>query len=782
MTSRSAAAVPGFPTAPYTGAAGAERSYELLDAIDNPVYVWRRHADGRVWLVFANAAGRRETQGEVLALIGGELHELFDRHDPDVARYVLATLDDGMPRRIEHQYRLRSTGEPRWFRTSYMRSAAGEVLIENEDLTEQRLARAELEASEARFRGLFEQSLAPTVLTHLDGAIIRVNAAFCAMLGLTEAQLVETTFRGITHPDDRAASDERRDALVRGELVGHRIEKRFIHADGHVVHADLSARMVRDAAGKPLYLLGQMLDVTARKDVETAQRRERARLAELLERAPSIICTLRAPDHVYEMANEQCRRLIGREDVIGRSVRELIPEIAAQGLLAILDDVLATGQPFVASALPVSIAAAPHGEIAERYLNVVVQPMENLDGTRSGTFVYCVDVTGLVTAERERRQLEAQLRESQKMEAVGRLAGGVAHDFNNLLCAILGYADLALMDAHDTSGVRAEIEEIRKAAQRAAQLTRQLLAFGRRQIRRPTFVEVDAVVRETEGLLSQLLGEPIQLTVQQGAAGAVVHMDPSELDQILVNLAVNARDAMLQGGSVSIETSRAVAAARAGEPRAECVLLTVSDTGCGIDDATLPHIFEPFFTTKGEAGTGLGLSTVYGIVEGAGGRIEVDTTLGAGTRFRVYLPLATDAMPEPAAAATEPAPPAVPATVLLAEDESGVRMLAKRILERAGFRVLVARHGADALLLWREHASEIDVVVTDLVMPELGGRELATELLASRPDLPVLFMSGYSDDEMTRRGIADPRVAFLAKPFSTESLVTAVREAVQRRG
>jgi CheY-like chemotaxis protein len=233
---------------------------------------------------------------------------------------------------------------------------------------------------------------------------------------------------------------------------------------------------------------------------------------------------------------------------------------------------------------------------------------------------------------------------------------------------------------------------------------------------------------------------------------------------------------------VSIETSRAVAAARAGERRAECVLLTVSDTGCGIDDATLPHIFEPFFTTKGEAGTGLGLSTVYGIVEGAGGRIEVDTTLGAGTRFRVYLPLATDAMPEPAAAATEPAPPAVPATVLLAEDESGVRMLAKRILERAGFRVLVARHGADALLLWREHASEIDVVVTDLVMPELGGRELATELLASRPDLPVLFMSGYSDDEMTRRGIADPRVAFLAKPFSTESLVTAVREAVQRRG
>jgi PAS domain S-box-containing protein len=781
MSSRSAAGVPRSSSSPYSGAGGAERSYELLDAIGNPVYVWRRHADGQMRLVFANAAGRREAHGQVPELIGRELHELFDAHDPEVGRLVRATLDDGVPRRIEHEYRLRSTGEPRWFRTSFMRSASGEVVIENEDLTEQRTARAELEASEARFRGLFEQSLAPTVLTQLDGGIIKVNAAFCALLGYTEAQLLRMTFQGVTHPHDRAATEERREALVRGELVGHRIEKRFIHAAGHVVHADLSARMVRDAAGEPLYLLGQMLDVTARKDVEAAQRRERARLAELLERAPSIICTLRAPDHVYEMANERCRRLVGREDVIGRSVAELMPEIADQGLLAILDDVLATGQPFVASALPVPMTVSPGGELAERYFNVVVQPIETVDGARSGTFVHCVDVTGFVTAARERRQLEAQLRESQKMEAVGRLAGGVAHDFNNLLCAILGYADLALMDA-EKSGVRTEIEEIRNAAQRAAQLTKQLLAFGRRQIRRPTLVEVDAVVRETDRLLSQLVGEPIQLTVHRGAPGAVVHMDPSELDQILVNLAVNARDAMPQGGSVSIETSRAMPPARAGEPRAECVLLIVSDTGCGIDAETLPHIFEPFFTTKGEAGTGLGLSTVYGIVEGAGGRIEVDTTVGAGARFRVYLPLAADAVPEPLTATAAPEPPLVSATVLLAEDESGVRALAQRILERAGFRVLVARHGADALLLWRQHESEIDVVVTDLVMPELGGRELATELCASRPDLPVLFMSGYSDDEMTRRGIADARVAFLAKPFSTESLVTAVREVLQRRG
>jgi len=380
----------------------------------------------------------------------------------------------------------------------------------------------------------------------------------------------------------------------------------------------------------------------------------------------------------------------------------------------------------------------------------------------------------------ERRQLEMRLRESQKMEAIGRLAGGVAHDFNNLLCAILGYADLALGDVNDASAVRDEIEEIRKAAQRAAQLTRQLLAFGRRQIRRPTRVDVDAVVRDTDRLMTQLLGEHIQLTVHAGARGAVVHMDPSELDQILVNLAVNARDAMAQGGVVTIETSRSHLAADAGQT--EFVLLTVSDTGAGIDDETMPHIFEPFFTTKGEGGSGLGLSTVYGIVEQNGGRIEVDSTVGAGTRFSVYLPIASDSL----SARLTPVQPTSAivqaATVLLVEDENAVRILAHRILERAGYRVLDARHGADALLLWRQHAPQIDAVVTDLVMPEMGGRALAEKLRAMNPTLPIVFMSGYSDDEMTRRGFADSQIAFLAKPFSADSLVGAVREALRARG
>jgi two-component system, cell cycle sensor histidine kinase and response regulator CckA len=888
--------------------AATARSYDLLDALPNPIYVWRRMADGGVHLAFANAAGFRETRGRVHAVLGCELHAMYGEADPGVVAMIMQTLADGEPRRVEHEYRFRSTGQLRWFRTSYMRTTADEVVVENEDLTERRRHQAEIEASEARFRSLFEQGLTAMSLTRFDGSFIKVNAAFCELLGFNEAQLLATTFMQLTHPDDLEDDVRRKDLLVSGATSSYRMEKRFIHADGHVVYADLSARMMRDAHGAPLYLLAQMQDITARRKAEVVQRRERTRLAELLERAPALICTFRGPTHLYEMANEECRRFLGRDDVIGLPVGEVMPELAEQGLVANLDRVLATGEPFMAAALPAQVRMGPGALLMERHFNVTIQPIEEVDGTRSGTFVYAVDVTGLVSAahaqeclaeelranqerhelvltatreliydwdiasdsvfysdalytafrhrrgsvepgyawwvkqlhpddresvtaslmtavERgdefwaseyrfrrgdggwatvldrghiirgqggapirvigsradmtERRQLELQLRESQKMEAVGRLAGGVAHDFNNLLCAILGYADLALADQSESSTVRDEIEEIRKAAQRAAQLTKQLLAFGRRQIRRPTRVDVDAVVRDTDRLLTQLLGEHIQLTVHAGARGAALHMDPSELDQILVNLAVNARDAMPRGGIVTIETSRSHQATDNGQ--SEFVLITVADTGTGIDDETMPHIFEPFFTTKGEGGNGLGLSTVYGIVEQNGGRIEVDSSVGLGTRFSIYLPVAPDSAParhtpvQPMSAVTESA------TVLLVEDENAVRILAHRILERAGYHVFEARHGADALLLWRKHADEIDVVVTDLVMPEMGGRALADAIRGTNPTMPILFMSGYSDDEMTRRGVSDSHVAFLAKPFSADSLVGAVREAMRQQ-
>ena len=486
------------------------RSYDLLDAIPLPVYVWRRSRDGAIRLVFANEAAHLELRGREQGLIGIALDEV-NSQGFEIVRNIRDTLADGMPRRMEHEYRWRTTGELRWLNTSFTRAGADEVVIFNEDFTERRLYEERLAANEARFR-------------------------------------------------------------------------------------------------------------------------------ELLERAPAIICTMRAPDHVYEMANEACRRLVGRDDIIGRPMAEVQPEMAQQGLLSILDEVIATGKPFVAHAMPVLMRSAPDATPEERYFNLVVQAIHEADGTRSRTFGHCVDVTDLVTSAREQQRLEAQLRKAQKMEAVGRLAGGVAHDFNNLLSAILGYTDLVLLDPSATSTVREEVEEIRVAAQRAAQLTRQLLTFGGRQFRRPTDIELDAAVADADKLLGQLLGEQIELTVRPGARDTVVHMDRGELDQILVNLSANARDAMPHGGRVTIETSCCEPASGNGRP--ELVLLSISDTGDGIAAEQVSHIFEPFYTTKGIARSGLGLSTVYGIVERAGGRIEVDTVVGTGTRFRVYLPAA----------------------------------------------------------------------------------------------------------------------------------------------
>jgi len=342
---------------------------------------------------------------------------------------------------------------------------------------------------------------------------------------------------------------------------------------------------------------------------------------------------------------------------------------------------------------------------------------------------------------------------------------------------ISNYAELVLEDLPAGSPSSDDVREIRAAAERGARLTRQLLTFGRRHLRRPSEIDIGPMLRDSENLFRQLAGAHTEVLVDAGEGG-IVHADPSEIDQILLNLVLNARDAMPTGGvlQVTCDVVSGDAAAIPGAPRSDaCVRIVVSDTGSGIADDVLPHIFEPFFTTKGDRGTGLGLSTVHGIVTRNGGTVGVQTQPGVGTRFEVRLPrygrpddLAT---PGP----TEAAAPAVSGTVLLVEDEVSLRNACRRVLERGGLRVIEARHGADGLRRWAEHGGAIDAVVTDLVMPEMGGRELAEALRRERPDLPVLFVSGYTDDPLARRAIEDPSVTFLAKPFAPADLLATVR-------
>jgi len=380
----------------------------------------------------------------------------------------------------------------------------------------------------------------------------------------------------------------------------------------------------------------------------------------------------------------------------------------------------------------------------------------------------------------ERRTLEDQLRQSQKMEAVGRLAGGIAHDFNNLLTVIKGYSELMLDDLDSADPLRHEVDEIKKAADRAASLTRQLLAFSRQQVLAPKVLDLNLVVHNMDKLLHRLLGEDVDLiTVLEPGLGRV-KADPGQVEQVIMNLAVNARDAMPQGGKLTVETAnvdldesyvRDHAAVKPG-----CyVMIAVSDTGTGMPEKVKSRIFEPFFTTKEVGkGTGLGLSTVYGIIKQSGGYIWVYSEVGRGSTFKAYLPRVDAPAEIPLSRSAQPARHGSE-TVLLVEDEDGVRSLVRQVLHKHGYNVLEARHGGEALLMCERHPGKIDMLLTDVVLQQMSGRELAERLLKVRPEMKVLYVSGYADDAIVHHGVLTAGMAFLQKPFTTEALARKVR-------
>jgi two-component system cell cycle sensor histidine kinase/response regulator CckA len=409
-------------------------------------------------------------------------------------------------------------------------------------------------------------------------------------------------------------------------------------------------------------------------------------------------------------------------------------------------------------------------------------PLRSAGGEIVGAIELSQDITGQRVAEEALRRSQEQLQQAQKMEAVGQLAGGIAHDFNNLLTGMLSYSDLILQELHQGDPIRADLEQIRHAAQRAASLTRQLLAFSRRQVLQPKIHSVNTTVAELDGMLRRLLGSDVMLETELDPGLWYVLADPSQLEQVLVNLVVNARDAMPEGGRVTITAENAMLDAAAAErangvrPGAY-VRLSVRDTGVGMDVATQARIFDPFFTTKETGqGTGLGLSTVYGIVEQSGGHIAVESAPGQGATFTIYLPRHAG----PGAGVVPPVDrrrlPGGTETLLLVEDEAAVRSSARRLLERHGYTVIEARHGADGLRIVEQGDQKIDLVLTDLVMPEMGGRELVERLRARHPALKVLFMSGYSQRALTVDGTMPPATGFVEKPFTVEQLTQRLRE------
>ena len=521
-----------------------------------------------------------------------------------------------------------------------------------------------------------------------------------------------------------------------------------------------------------------MADITEGDRAEQELRESEARYRSLVESARDAIFTI-AADGTIASLNPAFETITGwpRAEWIGKSIG---PIIHAQDLplaMEIFQCVFLHGETPPVFELRVLSKSGDYlvGEFT-------VTPQRQNERVVSALGI-ARDVTERKRTEEALRLTEEQLLQAQKMEAVGKLAGGIAHDFNNLLTIITGYSQLIIKGLNQRDPLCSEIEEIKKAGERAASLTQQLLAFSRRQVLMPKVLDLNAIVATMEGMLQRLLGEDIHLVTALDPALGPVKADPGQLEQVIMNLVVNARDAMPQGGKLIVETEtveikdlyhhgQVVVPGR-------YAMLAVSDTGCGMDAATQSHLFEPFFTTKGQGkGTGLGLSTVYGIVRQSGGYVFVYSELGQGSAFKIYLPRVYDTVETVEIGTTLAGLPHGTETVLLVEDEPGVRTLLRDTLRLHGYTVLEARHGIEALLIGTQHTGLIHLLLTDVVMPQMGGREVADRLVPARPSLKVLYMSGYTENAVVHRGVLDPGTAFLQKPFTPDLLVCKVREVL----
>jgi len=503
---------------------------------------------------------------------------------------------------------------------------------------------------------------------------------------------------------------------------------------------------------------------------ERALRTANEQLAAVIQSSPLAIYTL-GPASTVLTWNRAAEALYGwrAEEVIGRPLPTIGQDVEDHGRLR---DRVLRGE-----ALRGVEVTRRRKDGTSVNVSLSVAPLHDALGRVTGMLSLAADVT-------EMRQLEGQYRQAQKMEAVGRLAGGIAHDFNNLLTAIIGTTALVLEDLELDARARLDIQEIEKAAKRAAGLTRQLLIFSRQQVLEPRALDLNALVGNLEKMLQRLIGEDVELVTKPAAGLGAVRADPGQLEQAIVNLVVNARDAMPQGGRLTIETAqveldRGYVAGHVPTQPGRYVLLAISDTGVGMDAATKARLFEPFFTTKEPGrGTGLGLATVYGIVKQSGGYIWAYSELGHGTTFKMYLPRVAELAEASESTRGTPTPTGGSETVLVVEDQEEVRKLTKRVLEARGYAVLAAANGAEALEIVDRHATRIHLMITDVVMPGMNGREVAERACARRSDLKVLFVSGYTGEAVLQHRLLEPGVAFLQKPFTPDALARKTREVL----
>jgi two-component system cell cycle sensor histidine kinase/response regulator CckA len=615
-----------------------------------------------------------------------------------------------------------------------------------------------------------EQSPASVVITDTKGDIEYVNPKFTAVTGYSLNEVLGMNPRilksGELSPDVYRELWETITAgrEWRGEFHNRR-------KDGGLFWERASISPVFDEARKITNFVAVKEDITERKLAQEALAAKESHFRSLIENAQDVITIIDAGGTI-RFQSPAAERILGRPpgEFVGRNILEFLHPDDAPGV----QETLRRG---------IESPEAPRKSTFRfRHANGSWRSLEAVGKLLPGEGIPEVVVNSRDVTES--RALEEQLRQAQKMEAIGRLAGGIAHDFNNLLTVITGYTALAAARLNPDGPPQPELVEIEKAAQRATDLTRQLLAFSRKQVLQPRVVNLNRLVGDTERMLRRVIGEEIELVTSLAEPLGSVKADMGQIVQVLLNLAVNARDAMPKGGKLAIETSEidldpSYTAFHFDVPAGRYVRLAVSDTGTGMDAKTLSHAFEPFFTTK-EAGkgTGLGLSTVYGIVKQSGGHVSVYSEPAMGTTFKIYLPLVNEAPEGRAASPSSALQAGGTETILIVEDEEAVRRLICRSLDARGFKTLPADGGSAALLVCEQYDGEIHLMLTDVVMPQMRGTELARRAAPLRPGMKVLFMSGYTDDAIVQSGVLDPGTSFLQKPFTPRSLAAKVREVL----
>jgi PAS domain S-box-containing protein len=649
------------------------------------------------------------------------------------------------------------------------------LVAQIQDITSRKQVLLALAESEERFRSAMQYSAIGMALTSVTGHWLEVNPALSAILGFSRTEFLAGDFPSLIHPDDLAPCRAAMEGLFRGETKTFEVQPRLRHRDGRHLWVQTNVSLIRHNEGKSSCLVLQMQDVTERKQAADELFQSREMLRMILDHIPQRVFWKDA-SLKFLGANLLLARDCGfasPDELIGKTDHDTHFRTHAEFFQADDRQVILNNQPKLNYE---EVQVRPNGKPA--YLMTSKVPLHDKDGRVIGILGTYEDIT-------ERKALETQFRQAQKMEAVGRLAGGVAHDFNNLLTIIAGYTNILLTDLPPGDGSIDFLTEIKKAGDHAATLTRQLLAFSRKQVLTSAILNLNTVIRDCESMLRRLLGEDIDVQTRLAADLDWVQADAGQLEQVLLNLVVNARDAMPQGGTLVIQTSNATldesqCQQQPGLKPGPCVLLEVTDTGIGMDEATQSQIFEPFFTTKEPGkGTGLGLAMVFGFIKQSDGHITVRSEPGRGTTFSIYLPqVNAPASGEQPAAPARVLPPGSE-TILLVEDQHEVRAFARHILQSRGYVVLEASQGGEALRLVETHSGPIHLLISDVVMPGMGGRQLAERIVVLRPKIKVLFISGYTDDAVMRHGIHAAETNFLQKTFTSETLNEKVRQVLE---